>query len=139
MTGAIAEIFVNPRLHHVGIISPSEKRAQTQMAKLGLVEDFRGYVEKWDVLCIFTRPNGVTPIEFVVPFSGPLRDFNKRLGGLHHIALTVADIRKTMRDLAQNGIRTIEDEPVKGAGAFLCNFLHPIFTGAFSVEIVEPL
>jgi methylmalonyl-CoA/ethylmalonyl-CoA epimerase len=139
MVAALEDLFLSPRLHHVGIITPSEKQAKKQMKRLGLQEDYRGYVEKWDVLCIFTRPNQGSPLEFVIPYSGPLKDFQKGLGGLHHIALTVPDIRATMKRLAQAGIRTLEDEPVKGAGPFLCNFLPPIFTRGFTVELVEEL
>ena len=139
MVGRISDLIVGPRLHHVGIVTPSEKQANLQMTSLGLTEEFRGYVEKWDVLCIFTRPNGASPLEFVIPFSGPLKQFNGGLGGLHHIGLTVRDIRTTMRELAKNGITMLEDEPVKGAGPFLCNFLHPAFTKGFTVELVQEL
>jgi catechol 2,3-dioxygenase-like lactoylglutathione lyase family enzyme len=132
-------LFLSPRLHHVGIVTPSEKRANAQIKRLGLTEDYRGYVEKWDVLCIFTKPNDGSPLEFVIPYSGPLKSFNNGLGGLHHIAVTVPDIRATMRELAQTGIRTLEDEPVKGAGPFLCNFLHPLFVRGFTVELVQEL
>ena len=132
-------LFVNARLHHVGIVAPSEQRAHAQMKLLGLTEDYRGYVQKWDVLCIFAKPNGGSPLEFVIPFSGPLKTFNKGVGGLHHIALTVPDIRATMKELARGGVRTLEDEPVKGAGPFLCNFLHPLFVRGFAVELVEEL
>jgi hypothetical protein len=139
MVKAVEDLFLNPRLHHVGIVTPSERHASSQMKRLGLEEDYRGYVEKWDVLCIFTRPNGGSPLEFVIPYSGPLKDFNKGVGGLHHIALTVPDIRATMSDLARVGVRMLADEPVKGAGRFLCNFLHPLFTRGFTIEVVEEL
>jgi len=139
MVTVLEDLFLSPRLHHVGIITPSEKRANDQLRRLGLQEDYRGYVEKWDVLCIFTKPNEGSPLEFVIPFSGPLKDFNQGVGGLHHIALTVPDIRATMRLLAQAGVRTLEDEPVKGAGPFLCNFLPPLFTRGFTLELVEEL
>jgi catechol 2,3-dioxygenase-like lactoylglutathione lyase family enzyme len=131
--------FDKPRLHHIGIVAPTEKQAEAQMKKLGLKEAFRGYVEKWDVLCIFAQSNGGSPLEFVVAFSGPLKNFNRGLGGLHHIALAVPDIRASMKYLAENGVTMLEDEPVRGAGPFLCNFLHPIFTGGFTVELVEEL
>jgi methylmalonyl-CoA/ethylmalonyl-CoA epimerase len=59
-------------LHHVGIIEPSEAEVLTLMTLLGLQEDYRGYVDTWQALCIFTRSEGATPIEFVVPHGGPL-------------------------------------------------------------------
>jgi methylmalonyl-CoA/ethylmalonyl-CoA epimerase len=129
----------NPTLHHVGIVSTSEDQALSQIASLGLVEDFRGYVERWQVLCIFTTPNGATPLEFLVPESGPLQSFNRGLGGLHHVAFRVPNLTRAMRGLAKQGIPMLESEPIKGAGNFLCNFLHPAYTKSFTVELVEEL
>jgi methylmalonyl-CoA/ethylmalonyl-CoA epimerase len=133
-------IFSNPRVHHVGIVVASEAMAMAQMARLGLLEDYRGRVEVWDVLCIFTKANGGSPIEFVVPGKeGPLRSFNGGLGGLHHVALTVPDIVVAMQRFEAIGMKFVEDKPVKGAGPFLCNFLPPIYTRGFAVELIQEL
>lgn len=139
MNSPLDQLIGTRQLHHVGILSPNERQAAAQMARLGLEEDYRGYVETWDVLCIFAKANGASAIEFVVPYSGPLKEFNKGLGGLHHVALTVDDIRETTARLAEKGVATLEAEPVKGAGPFLCNFLHPMFTRGFAVELVQVL
>lgn len=133
-------VFSNPKVHHVGIVVASEARAAAQMAALGLEEDFRGRVEIWDVLCIFAKANGGSPMEFVVP--GPrsaLRSFNGGLGGLHHVALTVPDLAVAMARFAESGVALIEAEPVKGAGQFICNFLPPIYTRGYAVELVQEL
>lgn len=135
----VFEALGTPRVHHVGIVARSERAALSQMARLGLQEEFRGRVETWDVLCIFAKAHGGSPIEFVVPGSGPLQKFNQGLGGLHHVALQVPDLEHTMVKLAAKGIKMLEDRPVKGAGNFLCNFLPPVYTGAFAVELVQEL
>lgn len=137
MFDKIKRCLGNPELHHVGIISPTEKQALNQMQLLGLTEWYRGYVATWQVLCIFTQPNGASPIEFVVPDGGPLKAFNNGLGGIHHIALTVPDLIAATTTLADLGIKALEPEPVKGAGPFLCNFLPPLYTKSFSVELVQ--
>ena len=139
MTDTIAAFLSSPRLHHVGIVTPSERLASDQMTKLGLREQYRGYVERWDVTCIFCEPNGGSPIEFVIPGSGPLKEFNRGIGGLHHVALTVPNLKEAMEDFARNGVTMLEKEPVKGAGPFLCNFLLPVFTRGFAVELVQIL
>jgi catechol 2,3-dioxygenase-like lactoylglutathione lyase family enzyme len=126
-----------PRLHHVGIVQSSEADAKTLMTLLGLEEDFRGYVETWSALCIFTKPMGGSPIEFVIPNGGPLERFNKGAGGLHHIALQVDDLEALTRRLAAKNISLLEPEPVKGAGDFICNFLSPIYTRGAIVEFVQ--
>ena len=70
----------NPPLHHVGIVQPDEETALTLMALLGLSEAYRGTVESFHALCIFTEAAGRSPIEFVVPNGGPLERFNKGAG-----------------------------------------------------------
>jgi methylmalonyl-CoA/ethylmalonyl-CoA epimerase len=132
-------MIASPPLHHVGIVQPSEEDAQTLMALLGLEEDYRGYVEQWSALCIFTRREVGSPIEFVVPNGGPLASFNKGAGGLHHIALQVPDLDAVARDLAAQDMKFIEAQHVKGAGNFLCNFLSPIYTRGLTVEYVQML
>ena len=132
-------MIASPPLHHVGIVQPSEEDAQTLMTLLGLEEDYRGYVEQWSALCIFTKRQVGSPIEFVVPNGGPLASFNKGAGGLHHIALEVPDLDAVARDLAAQEMKFIEPEHVKGAGNFLCNFLSPIYTRGLTVEYVQML
>jgi methylmalonyl-CoA/ethylmalonyl-CoA epimerase len=127
------------RLHHVGVIVPSEEQAQTLMDLLGLKESYRGFVEPYQALCIFTEPNGGSPLELVVPSGGVLKEFNRGIGGLHHVALAVDDIRATAHELAEQGVKLIEDEPVKGAGPFLCNFMPPQYTRGVTVEFIEEL
>lgn len=129
-----------PLLHHVGIVVANEKAALTQMKRLGLLEDYRGHVPAWDVLCIFAQGHGGSPLEFVVPASpGPLRDFNKGLGGLHHLAFAVPDLLQATARLAALGVQMLEPQPVRGAGPFLCNFIPPIYTRAYAVELVQLL
>jgi catechol 2,3-dioxygenase-like lactoylglutathione lyase family enzyme len=129
----------HPPLHHVGIVQPSESDAAALMALLGLEEDYRGFVPQWSALCIFTRREHGSPIEFVIPDGGPLEKFNKGAGGLHHIALEVKDLDALARKLAAEDMRLLEPEHVKGAGDFLCNFLSPVYTRGITIEFVQPL
>ena len=131
--------FTGANLHHVGIVQPSEEDVADTMALLGLEEDYRGFVPEWQALCIFTTPRGVSPIEFVVPSGGPLANFNKGAGGLHHVALQVPDLDALAADLAARDMRLVEARHVKGAGNFLCNFLSPIYTRGLTVEYVQVL
>ena len=128
-----------PPLHHVGIVSPSEEEAMALMRLLGLEEDYRGYVPQWSALCIFTKPNGASPIEFVIPDGGPLARFNKGAGGLHHIALQVPDLDALAARLVAEDMKLLEAEHVKGAGDFLCNFLSPVYTRGVTIEFVQLL
>ena len=128
-----------PNLHHVGIVQPQEADALALMGLLGLEEDYRGYVEHWQALCIFTRRGNATPIEFVIPNGGPLEKFNKGAGGLHHIALEIKSFEDLQKKLDAEGMHLLEDRPIKGAGNFLCNFLSPVYTRGITVEFIQLL
>ena len=127
-------------LHHVGLILPDMKAVADYMALFGHEEAYRGYVEAFSCWCIFcAAEEGQAAVELVVPEGGPLAKFNRGNGGLHHHAFITPDIRGLQSELATRDVRMLEPEPVRGAGAFLCNFLHPISTRGFIVEYVELL
>jgi len=128
-----------PTLHHIGIVFPDLRDALELMAKLGLEEDYRGVVDQWSVLCLFTKPNGSAPLEFIIPNGGPLAKFNKGAGGLHHIAITVPDLDASRAELEAGGAKFLEQKHVKGAGPFLCNFLDPRYTRGVTVEYIQLL
>jgi methylmalonyl-CoA/ethylmalonyl-CoA epimerase len=107
------------------------------MRLTGLRERQRGYVPQYEALCIFCGTGGASDMELVIPSGGTLREFNKGAGGLHHIAIAVPSLRDLQRDLQGDGIELLEDEPVRGAGDFYCNFLSPVHTGGVIVEYVE--
>jgi len=130
-------MIVNPPLHHVGIVQPSEDEALAMMAVLGLEEAHRGYVPQFQALCIFTRAAGRSPLEFVIPDGGPLAKFNKGAGGMHHVAFEVPDLDALARDLEARDMKLLEREHVQGAGNFICNFLSPIYTRGLTVEYVQ--
>jgi methylmalonyl-CoA/ethylmalonyl-CoA epimerase len=130
---------MTPNLHHVGIVMPSEDEAAEFIARMGYEEDYRGTVEKWQVLCIFLRCSGPTAIELVIPSGGPLAKFNQGFGGVHHYAIEVPDIVSAQAALAGQGMKFLEDRPLKGAGNFLCNFLNPAFTRGVMIEYIQML
>ena len=127
------------RLHHVGIVQHHEDDALTQLSLLGLEEEYRGYVAQWSALCIFTKADSGSQVEFVIPNGGPLANFNKGIGGLHHIALEVPDLGELAQRLQAQGMKLLEPEPVRGAGPFMCNFLSPAYTRGLTIEFVQLL
>ena len=126
-------------LHHVGIVVPDADEMATMMTTLGLEEDYRGYVPEFFALCVFTKGNGASPVEFVIPDGGPLLKFNRGMGGLHHLAYLTASLDAKAAELAATGARFLEDRHVKGAGPFRCNFVSPIYTRGLTVEYIELL
>ena len=133
-------LSVLPNLHHVGIVQPDMEAADEFIKLFGYEEDYRGFVESFQCWCIFLKaPAGASAIELVVLVGGPLARFNKGAGGLHHYALVTEDIVELQKQFEARGIKMTESQPVKGAGNFLCNFVHPISTRGIVIEYVQLL
>ena len=75
--------------------------------------------------------------EPLAPDSPVGRFISKRGQGLHHIALTVADLAGTLRRLETEGVQLIDREPRVGAEGKLIAFLHPRSTGGVLVELSQ--
>ena len=132
-------MFHDYRRHHVGIIMPSVEDAERHLETFGLVEDYRGYVERWHSLCIFTKPADGAAIELVVADEAPLTRFNHGLGGVHHFAYEIEDFIPVYEWCDRYGFSLLEPQPIKGAGNFLCNFINPLDTRGIQIELVKPL
>lgn len=103
---------------------------------LGLVRGQEEYVEEYEAQCYFTAGTGAA-IEFIVPRAGgKLSKFNKGFGGIHHVALEVDDLREASVELSNKGVRLLEEHPVD-AGAILINFVPPLYTRGFIVELIQ--
>src|SRR3954470_17566018 len=115
-----------PRLHHVGIIVPSDSQLEGLLSLLGLSAGKRQYVPEYEADCVFTEGEGAK-IEFIIPGGGKLSKFNNGTGGLHHIALEVDNLEELQSELAAKGVKLLESTPVD-AGDLRINFLPPIYS-----------
>lgn len=71
--------------------------------------------------------------------DSPIASFLAKRGeGVHHVAYTVADIEARLRELAEGGIRLIDETPRPGAHHTRIAFLHPKSTGGVLTELCEP-
>lgn len=83
---------------------------------------------------------GAARIELLEPTSAesPIAAFlKKRGGGLHHLALRVADVKGQSRLLEARGCPLVGAAGRPGAHGTLVSFLHPKGTGGVLVELVE--
>jgi len=83
---------------------------------------------------------GETHVELLEPLKAdsPVGKFlSKRGPGIHHLAVQVKDIRTTLLELANKGIRLIDSEPRVGAGGCLVAFIHPSSTNGILLELVQ--
>jgi len=63
----------------------------------------------------------------------------KNREGMHHIAFDVDDIEKEMKRLQNEGIRTLNEAPKKGADNKLICFLHPKDTNGVLIELCQEI
>lgn len=71
---------------------------------------------------------GDTKIELLesIDPEGPIGKFIEKKGqGIHHIAFAMPDVKKSLEEAKENGIRLIDEEPRKGAEGLDIGFLHP--------------
>lgn len=88
---------------------------------------------------IFTRGNGGSPVELVVPTGGVLQEFNRGAGGLHRVALQLDSLEAIVSEMLERGFQQLESEPERGEGPFLGNYLSPVHAKDFLVEFVQEL
>ena len=128
------------RVHHWGIVLPTVEKAEAFIKQFGLVEDYRGYVEAYDSNLIFTtHGEGHDAIEFIIPLSGVLTEFNKGKGGIAHIAYLVDDIEATSEELRAQGFEMLESKATKGTDEIIVNFIRPKYTQGILVELIEQI
>ena len=83
---------------------------------------------------------GESMVELVQPTGPdtPVGRFLARRGeGFHHVAYEVDDLEDALRELRQNGVEIIDEEPRVGAGDTRMAFVHPRSTFGVLTELVE--
>ena len=116
------------RLHHVGIVLPTLEKAHQFMQNNGLEIDYAGYVDAYQADLIFTKKDkNSTPIEFIIPREGVLKDFNHGKGGIAHIAFEVDDVEKVRQIM----------EGQQGTDDIVVNFRRPSTDAGILVEYVQ--
>jgi methylmalonyl-CoA epimerase len=83
---------------------------------------------------------GESMIELVQPTrpDSPVGKFLEKRGeGFHHVAFQVDDLEAALRELKENGVELIDEEPRIGAGGTRMAFLHPKGAHGVLTELVE--
>ena len=76
-------------------------------------------------------------MEFIIPLSGVLTEFNKGKGGIAHVAYLVDDIRACQEEIKAMGYEMLEADPVEGTEDIIVNFIRPKYTQGILVELIE--
>lgn len=126
------------RMHHVGIVLPTIEQAYSYMEKMGLEVDYTGYVEAYQADLIFTKyTENSSPIEFIIPRAGVLKEFNKGKGGIAHVAFEVEDVEAVRQEMESKGLEMLEGKAVTGTDDIIVNFLRPKFSEGILTEFVQ--
>ena len=129
------------RLHHIGIVFPGEdgvKRSEKLAEVLGLQVDYENHINAYDSDLIFTKHDGTFPtIEFILPFSGVLTEYNNGKGGIAHLCVEVDDIKACEDEIRAMGMEMLEKEAVQGTDFLKANFIRPKYTAGVLIELVQ--
>ena len=85
-------------------------------------------------------PIGESRIELLEATSddSPVARFIAKRGeGIHHIAVHVADVAVTMKQMKANGVRFVSEEIKVGAGGHRYVFIHPSSAGGVLIELCQ--
>lgn len=125
---------------HIAIAVPSIALAQPLFEKMtGGTASPRERVEAQGVDVVFIGA-GPARIELLEPHSAesPVGRFLAKRGqGLHHIAYRVDDLAETLKALAVDGTRLIDQSPREGAHGRLVAFIHPQSAAGVLIELVQ--
>ncbi len=125
---------------HIGVAVPSLDDGLRLYRRLGLELAGVEEVPEQGVRVAFL-PAGETRIELLEPLNdgSPIaRHLARRGPGLHHVALSVPDIRAAMAELREAGFELLSDEPQPGAHGCLICFVHPRSAGGVLLELTQP-
>jgi methylmalonyl-CoA epimerase len=128
-----------PTIDHLGVAVKSLAAARKFYEQLGLQVAGEEVVphEKVKVAMV---PLGESRIELLEP-TGPdsviAKFLEKRGEGLHHVAIHVPDLPRSVETLKASGTRFISEEIKVGAGGHRYVFVHPSSAGGVLLELVQ--
>ena len=127
-------------IEHLGIaVSSIEDSAPFWKHILNIPHRSTETVDKEKVTTdIYDTGNGKVELLESTSETSPIENFLKKRGqGIHHVCFEVDDIRSAIKELKENNIRIINDEPSIGAEGYRIVFIHPKSTGGVLVELAE--
>ena len=128
-------------LNHVGVAVPDIEQAIAFYRDVMGVSDItepRDLPPQGVTFAFVNLPSG--QVELIQPYgeNSPINKFLERSpkGGQHHICFEVADIHEASIEMANRGMRVL-NEPRIGAHGTLVVFLHPGDAGGVLIELME--
>jgi methylmalonyl-CoA epimerase len=128
------------KIDHIGVAVKSlEDSLKLYTDILGLqVHEIEEVAEqKVKVAVIPVGESRIELLEATSPDGPTAKYIEKRGEGIHHIAVRVDDIEKTLDDLKTAGIPLIDEKFRIGAGGAKIAFVHPKGTNGILLELCE--
>jgi methylmalonyl-CoA/ethylmalonyl-CoA epimerase len=131
---------MKPRgIHHLGVAVDNLDEALTTYERL-----FAAQVEQRETVAeqgveAAAVLVGESRVELLAPLGGetPVGKFLAKRGpGMHHIAYEVADLRRALAELADEGTELIDEEPRQGLFGLEVAFIHPDAAHGVLAELV---
>jgi len=131
---------MHSKIDHIGILVPNLGESVT------LYRDVLGfeYIGEEDLpdegVRVAMFKVGESRIELLEPYADneSLQRFLENRGsGIHHMAVAVEDIDKSLVELEANGAKLIDKKARPGAGGHRVAFLHPKGTSGVLLELCE--
>ena len=130
------------KIEHIGIAVHDIEASNKVFTKIFGKESYKSEsVQSESVITSFFQV-GESKIELVASTNqdNPIAKYlAKNREGMHHIAFDVEDIKAEMKRLQSEGIRTLNDQPKKGADNKLICFLHPKDTNGVLIELCQEI
>ena len=139
--GKLREPWHPMRLHHIGIVLPTLEKAHDFIETNGLEVDYSGFVDAYHADLIFTKKDkNSTPIEFIIPREGVLKDFNHGKGGIATSPLKSTTSKRYGRSWkASSRAACWKRKPFKAQTTSLSTSAVPARTPASSSNTSKPL
>ena len=127
------------KIAHIGVAVKNVQEVEKLYSQvLGLPITGREVSPDNKVSFIPLGDTAVELLESVEPDGAIARHIEKRGEGIHHIALEVDNIEKTLEELKAKGLALIDQKPRRGAHGSKIAFLHPKGTYGVLLELCEP-
>jgi methylmalonyl-CoA/ethylmalonyl-CoA epimerase len=128
------------KIDHIGIAVKSiDEVIDFYKEALGLEHTGYEVVEDQGVRVAFLNV-GESRFELLEPLdeTSPVAKFIEKRGeGIHHIALDVTDVKETLAEMKDKGMKLIDEAPRKGAHNKQIAFIHPKTTNGILLEVCQ--
>ncbi|MFP3233146.1 MAG: methylmalonyl-CoA epimerase [Sulfolobaceae archaeon] len=133
-------------IDHIGVVVEDiDKAIKFYTTTLGMKLVHReDLLDRGIKVAFLTGTNGETAVELLEPINhedmnNTVAKFLKTKGpGLHHLAVKVENIEKSLKELESNGLQLVDKVPRPGARGHLVAFLHPKSVMGVLLELVQP-